>query len=211
MKVSAFEHIVVATDDERIVDACESYSIPVMLTNADCNTPTARVWEVSQRISGDVFVFVGSDEPLITANEIQKVINVAVGLGDSFYVANAMTTIKSAPEVIDFTNIKMVANANGNGLYCSRSPLPYPKGSLDFTYKKFVGICAMSKSALDFYAATPKSELEIIEECDLIRFIEHHKRVKFVDLDCDTLSVDTPKDLERVRNLYPPPDPIAAT
>jgi 3-deoxy-manno-octulosonate cytidylyltransferase (CMP-KDO synthetase) len=196
-KVSDFSDVIVATDDERIMGICRQNAIPVTMTNPECDTPTTRVWEVSNIVKGDVYVFIGGDEPLITPEAISKVIKQTFKDKD-FFVANAMTTIKSPPEVIDFTNIKMVCNTNGDGLYCSRSPLPYPKGSLGFEYKKFVGICAITKAALDFYVNTPKSKLEIIEECDLIRFIEHHKKVKFIDIECDTLSIDTPKDLERV-------------
>ena len=199
-KVKEFDQIVVATDDKRIFNLCEQCEISVMMTSANNRNPTERTQEISERIEGDVYVFVGGDEPLIEAEAIQKVVRYACELPD-FYVVNAMTTIKTAPEVIDFANIKMVANENGDGLYTSRSPLPYPRGSLNFEYKKFVGICAFTKEALDFFVSTPQSRLEKIEECDLIRYIEHKKNVKFVDVQCETLSVDTPKDLEQVRQL----------
>jgi len=72
---------------------------------------------------------------------------------------------------------------------------------LEYIYKKFVGICALSRAALEFFVATPQSILEKTEECDLLRFIEHRKPLKFVDIDSCMLSVDTPKDLETVRGI----------
>ena len=197
-KVKEFTKIYVATDDERIYSECESLQIPVLMTSAENRNPTERTHEVSTKIPADMYVFIGGDEPLIEGKAISDVVRFASSVQD-FYVVNAMTAIGNPAEVIDFANIKMIANDNGGGLYTSRSPLPYPKGALDFDYMKFVGICAFSKEALDFFVSTPQSKLEKIEECDLIRYIEHKKNVKFVKVDCHTVSVDTPKDLETVR------------
>lgn len=198
--VEEFSEVYIATDDERIYDACLEQDVPVIMTSTKHKNPTERTHEVSEKIHADIYVFVGGDEPLIESEAISKVIQCAMNTSD-FFVANAMTTVKNAAEVIDFANIKMIANDNGDGLYTSRSPLPYPRGSLDYVYKKFVGICAFSKEALDFFVTTSQSLLEKTEECDLIRYIEHKKPLKFVDVECRTLSVDTPKDLEFVRSV----------
>lgn len=199
-KARGIDELVVATDDQRIVSVCEKYGMNVLLTSPDHPTPTDRLYEVSQKKDGDLFLFIGGDEPLIDPKVIEAVIP-KEDPQEPLYAANAMTTIKTSPEVIDFTNIKVVVNEEGYGLYTSRSPVPYPKGGLDFDYKKFVGVGAFSRKALEFYANTPKGTIERIEECDLLRFIEHGVKVRFFDVDCRTLSVDTPKDLERVRGL----------
>ena len=115
-------------------------------------------------------------------------------------VVNAMIEIRHAPDVIDSSNIKVVTNTEGYLLYTTRSPLPYPKGGLDFEYMKFVGIGAFSKAALKVFNDTPRSRLEQIEECDLLRFIEKGEKVKMVKVGCESLSVDTVKDLEFVRS-----------
>ena len=200
IKVEDFSEIYVATDDERIAHACAQYQIPVIMTAQSHRNPTERIHEVSTKVSGDIFVFVGSDEPLVRSESIDQVIRCARTTPD-FFVANAMTTVTSAAEVIDFANVKVITNENGDGIYTSRSPVPYPRGSLEYTYKKFVGICALSKAALDFFVTTPQSLLEKTEECDLLRFIEHRKSLKFVDIDSRMLSVDTAKDLETVRGI----------
>lgn len=199
-KAKGMDELIVATDDQRIVDVCEKYAMNVLLTSPSHPTPTDRLYEVSQKKDGDIFLFIGGDEPLIDPKVIEAVIP-KEDPQEPLYAANAMTAIKTSPEVIDFTNIKVVVNEEGYGLYTSRSPVPYPKGGLDFDYKKFVGVGAFSRKALEFYANTPKGTIERIEECDLLRFIEHGVKVRFFDVDCRTLSVDTPKDLERVRGL----------
>lgn len=198
-KAKGIDEIIVATDNSKIFDVCTENGMNVMMTSEDHTTPTDRLYEVSTKTDGDIYMFIGGDEPLIDPEAIETL--VPKNNTPSMYVANAMTTIKTAPEVIDFTNIKVVVNEKNIGLYTSRSPLPYPKGGLDFEYKKFVGIGAFSREALDFYYHTPKGKLERIEECDLMRFIEHQIPIQFYDVECRNVSVDTPKDLEKVREL----------
>jgi len=167
------------------------------MTSDQHDTPTSRLYEVSTQIEGDKFVFVGGDEPLINPKAIESVVQLAREK-DAFAV-NAMTKIKTSPEVVDFTNIKVVTSTDGYLLYTTRGPLPYPKGGLDFDYYKFVGIGVFSREALAFYNDTPKSKLERIEECDLLRFVDKFKPVNMIEVDVNNISVDTPKDLEVAR------------
>lgn len=113
-----------------------------------------------------------------------------------------MTNILSNPtDVIDFSNQKVVTNAEREALFISRSPIPYPKGTLDFHYEKVTGVQIFSKKVLDFYNSTAKSSLERAEENDLMRFIENGIPVKMIISPYKTISVDTPKDLEKVREI----------
>lgn len=198
-KVESLNDLVIATDDQRIADACMQHNMNYIMTSPEHNTPTSRLYEVSMKIKYDYYVFIGGDEPLIEPEAIEAVVKEAINTKAD--CVNAMTKIKTAPEVIDFTNIKVVTNTKGNLLYTTRSPLPFPKGGLDFDYMKFVGIGAFSARALRLYNETPKSKLEKIEECDLLRFIDQEIPVKMVEVNCRNISVDTPKDLDFVCEL----------
>lgn len=197
--VDDLDEVYVATDDERIRTACEKYDMNVMMTANTHDNPTSRMYEVSQKVDGDIYVFIGGDEPLVDSDSIAKVVKEAKKSGHP--VTHAMTKIHSASQVIDFANIKVVVNSDSMLLYTSRSPVPYPKGELDFDYLKFVGVGAFTKEALAFYENTPKSLLEIIENCDLIRFLDKGIPVKMVEVMCRNLSVDTPKDLAMVISI----------
>lgn len=197
LKVESIDDLVVATDSDLIVKTCQELGMNCMLTSDQHNTPTSRLYEVSTRMEGDKFVFIGGDEPLINPDAIDKVVKLAREK-DAFAV-NAMTKIKTSPEVVDFTNIKVVTSTDGYLLYTTRGPLPYPKGGLDFDYYKFVGIGVFSREALAFYNDTPKSKLERIEECDLLRFVDKFKPVHMIEVEVNNISVDTPKDLEVAR------------
>ncbi|MBQ8425595.1 MAG: 3-deoxy-manno-octulosonate cytidylyltransferase [Clostridia bacterium] len=198
-KVKEIDELIVATDDKRIIEVCKKYNINAVMTSQHHNTPTSRLYEISTYFDANYYVFIGGDEPLIEPESISIVIKSALNTNEE--VSNAMTTIKTAPEVLDYTNIKIVTNTKGYALYTTRSPLPYPKGGLNFDYKKFVGIGVFSKKALNIYNNTPKSNLEKIEECDLIRFLDINIPIKMINVDYYDVSVDTKKDLEFVINL----------
>ncbi len=189
-----------ATDDQRIVDVCDKYSMNVIMTSDKHKTPNDRVHEVSTKIDADIYVCINGDEPLIEPEVIERALPEEKDIDDlEYFYSNVITTISNPVEVVDPTNIKAVANAQGDAMWASRSPIPYPKGNMEFEYKKIVGVAAFSKKALQFYVDTPRSQVEFTEELDLYRFLENGKKVKLKEIECHTLSVDTPKDLEKVR------------
>ena len=199
-KVKEFESVYVATDDERIKKVCEENDMNVVMTNSNHNSSTERVFEVAGKINSDYYVVINGDEPLIDPNVIRKIIPTKKEK-DKFYVANIMTEIKSASEVVDFTNIKVVVDKNNYAMYFSRSPIPYPKASLDYKYYKHVGILIYSYEALKFFAKTKKGKIEKIEDVNEIRFIENGKKIKMIKAKANSLSVDTPKDLNKVISI----------
>ena len=194
------DEVYVATDDERILEAATQLNVRAIMTSKKHKTPNDRVWEVSTKVEGDIFLCINGDEPLIDPAVIKRALPEENDKDDlEYYYSNIMTKVKNPVELVDPTNIKAVANVKGEAMWASRSAIPYPKGSMEFEYKKLVGIAAFSKKALEFYHTTSRSKLEEAEELDLYRFLENGKKVKLKEIECDTLSVDTPKDLEHVR------------
>lgn len=197
-KVTEIDEVYVATDDERIAKTCEKYAMHFVMTRNDHGTSTERVYEVAQKIPADYYVVINGDEPLIDPNIIRAIIP-AGKQDDDFFVSNLMTEIKSPVEAVDFTNIKVVTDCDNNALFMSRSPIPYPKASIEYKYYKHVGVLIYDINALKFFATTPKGYNEKIEDVNELRFIEHGKKLKMVEVSANSLSVDTPKDLEHVR------------
>ena len=120
---------------------------------------------------------------------------------DPYYVAVLTNRMEHPADVIDFSNQKVVTNAAREILMISRSPIPYPKGTLDFEYEKVTGIQLYSRRALAFYHETPKSILEKAEENDMMRFVENGHKVHAIVSPYKTVSVDTPKDLALVSEI----------
>ena len=80
----------------------------------------------------------------------------------------------------------------------SRTPVPYPRGTLLFKYNKYVGVECFNKEALNFFVSTPMNDLERIEDIDHLRFLANGIDLHFHYVESESISVDTPKDLEKI-------------
>lgn len=199
IKNKKLDDVVVATDNERIEEICKNLHMNVLLTSEDHDTPTSRLYEVSTKIDSALYLLIMGDEPLVDENCFSLIIPEEET--PEYYVAALTNVLTNPTDVIDFSNQKVVTNSKRNALLISRSPIPYPKGTLDFQYEKVTGVQLFSKKALSFFNKTEKSLLEKAEENDLMRFIENGISVKMIKSDYKTISVDTPKDLELVRKI----------
>ncbi len=196
-EVECFEEVYVATDSEKIKAACEKFGAKVMMTSAEHDTATERLYEVSTKVRADLYVMVNGDEPLLRAKDIVQCIPSELKEGE-LYVSNLMTDFSNPVEVVDATNLKIVTAEDDRCLFISRSPIPYPKGNMDYVYHKFVGVGAFNREALEFYHNTPRGPIEKIEENDSFRFIENHVPIYYYNCHCKSLSVDNRKDIEGV-------------
>lgn len=190
----------IATDDQRIADVCEQYGMKYVMTSADHDTPTSRIYEVTTKVDADLYLQIMGDEPLIDAAAFDLILPDTLP-EDPYYVAVLTNVLEHPADVIDFSNQKIACNARREILMISRSPIPYPKGTLDFEYEKVTGIQLYSKKALEFYNATPKSLLEKAEENDMMRFVENDHKVHAILSPYKTISVDTPKDRVEVEEI----------
>lgn len=195
-KVRRFSDVFVAIDDERIRKVCTKLGIKYVMTRDDHPEHISRIHEVSEKVKADLYVCVNGDEPLISPKSIEQAIPDKID--EEFFFSGAMRTLTDPIETIDPANIKIVMSDTGHCVYISRTPVPYPKGTLMFNYKKYVGIECFSKKALDFFVSTPQGNIERIEDIDHLRFLEHGKELKFTLVDSESISVDTHKDLEKV-------------
>ncbi len=196
-EVDLFSAVYVATDSERIADAARRFGADVIMTSPAHETATERLYEVSTKVDADLYVMVNGDEPLLTKEAIVQCIPTQLD-PESLYVSNLMTDFSNPVEVVDSTNLKIVTASDDRCLFISRSPIPYPKGSLDVVYHKFVGVGAFTKKALEFYHNTPRGAIEKVEENDSFRFIENHVPIYYYNCHCKSLSVDTRKDIAAV-------------
>lgn len=199
MDVEQFCEVYVATDSEKIKAKAESFGAKVIMTSNTHDTATERLYEVSTKVEADLYVMVNGDEPLLTKDAIVQCIPTSID-EDELYVSNLMTDFENPVEVVDATNLKIVTDHNDRCLFISRSPIPYPKGNMDYVYHKFVGVGAFNRKALDFYHNTQRGPIEKIEENDSFRFIENNVPIYYYNCHCKSLSVDTRKDIAGVES-----------
>lgn len=204
LKVEEFAAVYVATDDKIIYNICNSLGIKVIMTSDAHKTGTDRVGEVARKVSADLIVNIQGDEPLLEPSTIKAAIEPFYA-NPELQISNLMTKIKDPVDVVNFTVPKVITNQEGIGIYLTRAVAPYPKGNLDYSYYKQVCVYGFKPEALKFFCdfgiQYGKAKIEAIEDIEILRFIENGYRVQFIEVDSNTIAVDTPNDLERVRAI----------
>lgn len=204
LKVKEISEVFVATDDDRIMNACKERGVQAIMTSKEHRTGTDRLGEVASRIPADVYVNVQGDEPMIEPDNIRTVIEPFLE-GKKVDVTNLMSKITNPIELHNPTVVKVVTNNECVGVFLSRSPIPFPKGSIEYDYFKQLGVYAFTKEALLFFSEYGKkhgkAKIESVEDVEILRFIENGYKVIYRAVESSSLSVDTQKDLEKVRNI----------
>lgn len=203
-KVEDFSDVYVATDDRRIYDVCESLNINVVMTATSHKTGTDRVGEVATKIQADLIVNIQGDEPLLEPETIRKAIEPFYEK-DDLLISNLMTKITDPVDLVNYTVPKVIVNREGKGIYLTRATAPYPKGSIDFSYYKQVSVYGFKPEALKFYCEYGrkygKALVESIEDIEILRFIENGYYVQYIEVDSETVAVDTQNDLNKVNAI----------
>lgn len=204
LKVDDFDSVYVATDDDRIFDTCNRLNMKAIMTSDRHMTGTDRIGEVAQKIPADLIVNIQGDEPMLEPETIKAAIRPFYD-DPELQITNLMTRITDPVDVVNFTVPKVICNKDGVGIYLTRSTAPYPKGKIDYTYYKQVCVYGFKPEALEFFCeygqTYGKARVEAIEDIEILRFIENGYRVQYIEVDSETIAVDTPNDLERVRSL----------
>ena len=199
-KVSLFDEVYVATDDERIFTAIESRGGKAIMTSDRHPTGTDRVAEVAEHVKADWYVNVQGDEPLIEPETIQSVF-IPIQNNKDMQVVNLMSKITDPVDAVNPTIPKVITSADNRGVFLTRSLAPFPKGHLDYIYYKQLGVYAFTPEALAFYKNAPQGKIECIEEIEILRFIESGWHVQYVEAVTESIAVDTPKDLQRILKI----------
>lgn len=203
-KVEDFDEVYVATDDQMIFDTCESLDIKVIMTSESHRTGTDRIGEVAEKIPADLIVNIQGDEPLLEPETIKAAIKPFYD-DPELQVSNLMTKINDPVDVVNFTVPKVITNKDGIGIYLTRSTAPYPKGSINYSYYKQVCVYGFKPEALKFFCEYGKkygkARIEEIEDIEILRFIENGYKVQYIEVDSNTVAVDTMNDLEKVRDI----------
>lgn len=203
-KVQELDAVYIATDSHEIEKACIDLGLNVVMTSEKHKTGTDRVGQVAEMIPADLIVNIQGDEPLLEPETIRAAILPFFSNPD-LQVSNLMTKIKDPVEVANSTVPKVITNEHGIGIFLTRSPAPYPKGSIAFSYYKQVCVYGFKPDALKFFCEYGKkygkAKIEAIEDIEILRFIENGYQVQYIEVDSQTVAVDTEKDLEKVRMI----------
>ena len=203
-KVEDFDEVYVATDDDRIFSACKELEVEVIMTSDMHRTGTDRIGEVARKVPADLIVNIQGDEPLLEPSTIKAAI-LPFYENPDLQISNLMTKITDPVDAVNFTVPKVITNREGVGVYLTRATAPYPKGSINYSYYKQVCVYGFKPEALQFYCdygfKYGKAKIEEVEDIEILRFIENGYKVQYIEVDSETVAVDTPNDLEKVRAI----------
>lgn len=208
-RAALVSEVIVATDDDRIAAAVRSFGGRVEMTSRDHATGTDRLAEVAAGLGSDIIVNVQGDEPLIEPAMIDEAI--APLLADSSIVMGTLKSrIRNLHDFLSPNVVKVVTDLEGFALYFSRSPMPnfrdkwndlkdeaFVSGKL--LCFKHVGLYVYRREFLLKFSQLPATFLEKSEMLEQLRAVEHGYRIKVVETSHESIGVDTPADLERVR------------
>ena len=202
-RATKLSKVVVATDDERIRAAVQSFGGEAIMTRADHRSGTDRVAEVAATAPADIFINVQGDEPLVSPEAIDALVD-AIAEDELVQLATLAVPLQHTKDIMDPNIVKVVLDFNSDALYFSRAPIPWVRGtknSVHARHLKHLGLYAYRKEALLDYNTLPPGDLERVEQLEQLRWMENGYKMRVAETEHDAVSVDVPEDVERVEKL----------
>ncbi len=206
-----FDHLLVATDDRRIMEAVGHFGGTVLMTSRTHRSGTERcaealrLYQEREKLTFSHVVNIQGDEPLIMKEQLQEL----TGCMDS-PEAEIATLIRPLQEedAADPNTVKVVVDLQFRALYFSRAVIPFRRGEVPFSGPGsrpsygHVGIYAYRCDVLQKIAALPPSPLEMMESLEQLRWLEHGISIRTRITGYPSRGVDTPEDLEKIRKMF---------
>lgn len=213
LRARGLDRVLVATDDERIAAAVRGFGGEAVMTSTAHATGTDRLAEAVVRTEATIVVNVQGDEPLVDPAGIEAALR-PLREDPSLPMSTLSLPLTDVEEMLSPAVVKVVADANGDALYFSRSPIPHVRQRGDDPRaaaadavgrglaRKHVGLYVYRREALLRLASLPPSPLEEAEGLEQLRALHDGMTIRVVPVQGESgLAVDTPQDLERVRAL----------
>jgi len=212
-RVPGVSGVFVTTDDERIADACTRYGVGVIMTPTDCRNGTERCAEaVKQLHDANLVINFQGDALLTPPTFVEALIERMQQESDALVATPALRlrseevrTLQAEESAGRVGGTSVVTDLNRHALYFSKRLIPHlPDGALDgemSPVRLHVGVYAYRPIALDIYAATPPSELEMLEGLEQLRFLDAGVRVAMVEVQPPPFALrelNNPEDVEPI-------------
>lgn len=192
------DHLVVATDDDRIREFCEGEGILCVMTSSDCLTGTDRVAEVARKTDYDFYVNIQGDEPVIDLMTIDQVVEGYRTHKNAYAAYNLFKAAEQDEDPASPTMIKVTVNTLNELMYMSRHPVPFVKGIQPKGTYKQVCVYGFTREALEDFTSKGKGPVEAAEDIEILRFLEMGRKVLMIETASESISVDRPEDIVRV-------------
>lgn len=197
-QIPCVDEIVVATDDQRIVEAVESFGGEAVMTSPDCQTGSDRVAEVAAARDEELVVNLQGDEPEFDPADVDRLVR-ALAADPSLPMATLAAVAGSEDDLHSDSVVKVVVDRNGQALYFSRAPIPYHRDpSPDGVPPglRHLGIYAFRSEAVQAFAELESTPLERAERLEQLRALENGWSIRVVTAGTAHAGIDTPEDYE---------------
>ena len=206
------DEVIVATDDQRIMEAVQSFGGKAAMTSTAHFSGTDRVAEVARKLRSEIIVNVQGDEPLIKGDVIDKAVKPLL-TDDAVQMSTLMTRIEEVKDWLNPHIVKVVVDQKNFALYFSRSPIPFPRDlqigrlqshpfgtsrPLPKRVFKHIGVYVFRRKFLLHFSKMKPTPLEKLEKLEQLRALENGWRIKVALVDYEPICVDTPEDLQKV-------------
>lgn len=201
----SFGHLVVATDDYRIVSAVHKFGGEAVLTADNHKSGTDRCYEayciIKKQVetSFDIIVNIQGDEPLVSPAQIESLI--ACFTEEEFEIATLIQPFAAEEDPENSNIVKVTTDKSGKALAFSRSPIPISLGDPEAIYFKHIGMYAFRPGILERIQALTPTEGEKAENLEQLRWLENGYTIQTRITEYASVGVDSPEDLEKVRVL----------
>lgn len=198
-QVGNVDVVLVATDDERVAQAVRGFGGECVMTSPAHASGTDRLVEVMAKVEADLYVNLQGDEPLVRPADIEALVDGM--LADPGVDVGTLYHPIDRQEAASPDSVKVVLGNDGNALYFSRSPIPYPRDDETARYLKHVGVYAYRRAVLAVYSSLPQPMLEQAEKLEQLRLLAGGYRIRAFPVEPTGPGVDTPSGLEQVRAI----------
>lgn len=193
LKCKRVRAVMVATDDQRIVEALRPFGTEVVMTSPAHQSGTDRIAEVARGLDDAIVVNVQGDEPEIEPQVIDSLIGLLLE-HPTAQMATAVTPLPAGQDPANPNLVKCAVGLDGRAVYFSRSPIPYPRDANSIssgTYYLHLGIYAYRRDFLLEYASWAPTELELTEKLEQLRVLEHGREIRVLKVARATHGIDT--------------------
>lgn len=204
IQASQLERLIVATDDQRIAQHVHEFGGQVVLTSPHCPTGTDRLAEVlmtnPEWMNASAIVNIQGDEPCINPHMIDQLIEVLLQ-DTTASMSTVATRLTSEEEALSSSVVKCVIDQQRNALYFSRALIPgsrYTLFQLEHFYLRHLGLYAYRPSFLMKYQQLPSTPLQLAEDLEQLKVLEHGYRIKVAVVDYVGFEVNHPEDINKV-------------
>lgn len=202
-KCKDIDRVIVATDDERIYNACKSFGAEVEMTSTEHKSGSDRIAEVASRHPEISYIInLQGDEPLIDTDNIELV-RKGVVEDSNADISTLVREIKDENEINNPNLVKCVFDINGYAMYFSRSKIPYERGVNKGNWKFYghLGIYGYKKEALFKMTKLAQTPCEMAESLEQLRALQNGMKIRVSVVDNVPVGIDTMEDFEQFKSM----------